>query len=1275
MEKELERFIKEAVENSISKKEILQSLKQSGWEDSDIKEAINKIEILQFVKEAKKANLSKKEIKESLIKSGWSEAEVNPIIGKWYSDLHFRISGNFVLNTLKFILLIAIIALVLFAGYFVFNNLDSFGSLFNTGTGIIPNQTAFIQALNNYQKNSNLNCGHGSAVISGMIIGDSQDFSDTKISSNVGNLVVNNLDALGNYKVTINCINESVISFQKTGFVPLHKKVYLSTGANDLDVLLTKEIPFETLSVDKDNSIEQDGVNITVFANSLVSLNGNISTSAKISVTRFDGTSIKDMDYFPGSLKGINLGGKFMDLASFGFFKIKVEDKNNKSLELKNESAIRIVMPIADSQKDSAPKVILVWNFNETLGTWIQVGGAIKNCISGVCFYEFNLSKISSYYSLNSEQDYSSFLYLDGFDISVANRVDSASSTGTTQNTQPKVTLNPGEKLVNLAKVKTNMVCKRDEISGYERIVPWGVTKDEVSEFLLSTTTITDYIGKGVSQVVQDEKGNTMKEIETNCTCRQTQSVYNRYLYDCDGYDSSGKYYDGCTQTNVEFSCAAANVTKPDCTCDEKERQLYAALAPYRQYILDASKEFGVAPELIASLALAEFNNMQQLNFNNAIKKTLTPDSQNPLIALGFGNMHPNYREETLALINAEDMSSNNQFSQAMGSTWALAEEEQLSSQPQFATISQQSAADLYPSSWGVSRDQRTFNPEGEVRLVAASIAAMVYLWDNDPNSGTTSLSDQPDILGTLYNAGWVDGSKKRFFNPKANPRPNDEKSYPVSFDCKDNGKLPFAQRVKMFANSERLKKFLKTGENPCGSNSNSDLKKDVEDLKSFNDWLQKAPTPTIGVGNAILDTNFKRDISLYDGVDLNSGKINFPINKFVHLEDVDLLNGNAEKSLSVYDSFVSFHNGDYYIGGPSGVYNILSNNRINFSEDKIIIEKDGEILEFGKKIGNKYLITKARSGDNIFIYNYSGSILHSIDGPNLTNVYFNYTGEVITNIIYHLSPVGGEDFIENFIYGPQSITRSVRDIQGNLILQENFSKSDVIFKLTGIKYEVDYHINNKKVSRIDINTFYINNTRSFSTSIAYAGDYTYLTGDNSTTICYQGICSIDKIIDSITTSIKYDPKQNYVPFKSDKLSLIISGSQGDGGQFYKEIYLHSNNITSRLVIPLPARADLLVHLTLNGVPSIPIKVKTPYFGKQLNLIDFIDPAVKCPSCIYKKVSFGGFSLDTCTINSANIDKLKTCISSAKNMFELDEDSINLFKSNLSLDANIKKYL
>lgn len=418
MEKELEIFIKKAIENKVPEKEILQALKQSGWNDLDIKEASERMDLLLFVKKAKEGNLSNRKIKESLKKTGWSDEEINSVLGKWYSNIHFGISGNFILGVLKFIFLIAIIALVILVGYFGFSHLGSFANLFNTGTGIVPNQTAFIQSIEDYKLNLTINCGFSSATLSGKIIGDSEDFSDTKISANAGTLTINEIDALGNYKITINCVNEAVISFNKPGFVPLHKKISLVTGVNELDVMLKTETPFQTLSTDKGNSIEQDGVKMNIAANSIIDPStGKVSETAKISVTAFDATSQEDMYFFPGDFEGISLGGDIGGLESYGFFKIKVEDVNNKSLELAPNASIPTILPIAELQEASAPSSIPLWHFNETLGIWVQIGDAKKQCSAGVCSYDFNLPKIGSSFNVDVFTPPTQKLNIDGVDI------------------------------------------------------------------------------------------------------------------------------------------------------------------------------------------------------------------------------------------------------------------------------------------------------------------------------------------------------------------------------------------------------------------------------------------------------------------------------------------------------------------------------------------------------------------------------------------------------------------------------------------------------------------------------------------------------------------------------------------------------------------------------------------------------------------------------------------------------------------------------------------
>jgi hypothetical protein len=100
--------------------------------------------------------------------------------------------------------------------------------------------------------------------------------------------------------------------------------------------------------------------------------------------------------------------------------------------------------------------------------------------------------------------------------------------------TSTSIILKPGERLVNLDKPKTDMICasggagNSSLVKNYERIVTSETGEEDVGGVAtLSRYSSTAYIGKGVIQIVKDEKNNTVGEVETECICMVTDTFYN----------------------------------------------------------------------------------------------------------------------------------------------------------------------------------------------------------------------------------------------------------------------------------------------------------------------------------------------------------------------------------------------------------------------------------------------------------------------------------------------------------------------------------------------------------------------------------------------------------------------------------------------------------------------------------------------------------------------------------------------------------------------------
>jgi hypothetical protein len=547
----LVKFIQKSKENNISNPIIIKNLLKTGWSKREVDDAFEQYELFEFVSQVRKKGVSEEVIIKRLEEQGWSKGEIYVALGKRY----FHVNKEILRKSLKIILLVILVGAIIFvAGFFLAPLKDIFIlSNFSFG-GHKINSTEYQDRIGAYYGNISENCGNHKSIITGKIIANSKDFSDAEITSNIGTLVINKLDSLGNYELKINCINDVVLNFEKDRFVPVHKNISLKEGSNELDVFMADMTAFESINISKNFSIQQDGVSMEIPASSLIRVSdGMPADSAKVSLTSFDATSPEDMQFFPGELEGINENGIVLPLESFGFFKIEVEDNSGNALELKENSSIGVRFPIAESQKDEAPKTIPFWHFNETLGIWQEIGEAKKECSGENCYYITDMDMIGSWFSFN----------LPAEDTLTSQLTESPKIPG-----KVKILIPSGQN-ANLGELTTDMICEsggyggKSIVKNYNQEIKLPSSEDNVGGVaILSRQDTINYLGKGVinyedgktKQVVLDENGNVIKERETECICQVRDTFYNRNFYFSPYFDSS-----------TGFSCDQSAEVEPIC--------------------------------------------------------------------------------------------------------------------------------------------------------------------------------------------------------------------------------------------------------------------------------------------------------------------------------------------------------------------------------------------------------------------------------------------------------------------------------------------------------------------------------------------------------------------------------------------------------------------------------------------------------------------------------------------------------------------------------------
>lgn len=1238
MEKELEDFIKKASKGGISPEQVKNLLEQAGWNNSEIEEGLDRFKLIDFVKKAKEKGVSTDKIRESLLGSGWDKEEINDVLKK---ELHFpKINfGAIVKPTLMLLVLIGLV----FAAWYILPSISF--SFQKTSHHLDLSHIEFNESLYNtnidsYTKNISKYCGSKNAIITGNIIGDSNDFSDTNISSNIGSLKVNYINSSGGFSLEINCVGEMVLNFNKKGFVPLHRRVFFDDGSNYLSILLVKENDFESFNTSSDFNVEDNAISLHFSKDSFDS-----AQNIKVSLTPFDSINQNNMSYFPGKSNALDVNGNPVGIESFGFFKIKVEDLNGRGLSLINNKTINGSLKINDKQKRTAPKQISLWNFNEKLGTWVYVGETVKRC-ENECYYDFVLEKVGSWFSASVPTNGGAKLSISGFDYSAPkNRVDVASSS-----IVPKtVDLKAGETIENLDKVKTSMVCTKDEISGYDRKLIADSGTEIIMDFHLSGFTTTYYFGRGISQVIKDSTGRVVREIETECVCTEEETWQNRYLFDCDGYTANGTYFDGCNRESVSFSCESKKAKNcsysevPSVSCNgdhcsvckgEKVVYLKKGTTGFceEESGADCSKQGMICVEHVTESdgdSYASCDCPSSLTFLTSLNSFLNQKDGNKFVP-AFGRLGGFKSENTFKTLK-DTKSTFNKITN-------------------YCRSSCDKSIDVIFVDHGGGWGQRVGMDYIEKTSLQSDVKPLI-------DAGIYDFSCVSNIVFGGCSVGECD-----FLQDAADV-----------FDTRTHGgTITIYRGPEGDQLEERLPWYWDRYIPLPGIRRSATKQKTIDpaellNLKNYNNKWRGYPTYT---GYATIGISSDEDMSIVGNVDTISGGIHYLINDFVYYSELSGFRDKLFGDLVIYDSFIIEKDGIYSIGTGDGVFALIDNNSIINKEGSIIeIEGEDYYFEFKEKIGDIYMITKKRLiYDEIEInYLYSDGKLVGIQNGE-ENIVFNYDKNKLTYIIYNH---GEENYlIEEFIYNEDKLSQVLYKKDGEVFSKINYTRNSDSFEIRS-EYDAEtYLLDGNRVEKIEVDSMSIKNTSGYTVNFEYDDDYTYITSDNYTTTCYRGLCFIDELTNSITTSPKcldYYPNHSKVN-DFDNFILRVQGIDSSGGFVWKEINIDRNKIDKLIEIEIPSSANLSVFLELNGVPSNPINFISG--NNILNISSLLNPPKNCNNV---GISFGGFSLENCKIYSGDLDKLIKCLVGSAGMFDATKQDLIIFLEELETSENIRK--
>jgi hypothetical protein len=1251
----LKRSIKKAVENGISKEVFRSSLEELGWDDSSIENAMQEFELRKFVFEAKKNNIPDSTIRKNLKDFGWTNREIFSVMGGFYiPEINVK---PYLKHFFVFIVLIGL----LFSGWHLFSSLNfSFGRTnHHLDLSMVEfNETLYNLNVKEYSKDISKLCGNRKSILTGMIVGNADDFSDVKISSNVGSLKVNSIDSSGKFNAEINCVGDAVLNFEKQGFVPLHKKVVLSENGNLLNIFLVEENEFKNFNTLEDFEFEEDNIEMQISGGSF-----NGVDNVKISLTSFDSSSMEGAGYFPGGWKGLGPNAEKVGLESFGFFKIKVEGSEGNGLELVENKTMSGSIRIQNSQKGFAPKKIALWNFDESLGTWKYVGGAEKRC-SGDCYYDFVLEEVGSWYNVGVPVESTNNLVVNsGFDFFdpptrggniVCRFVSPSYPAGSIK---PSVSLQPGESIVTLDEVRTDMVCEPRKVEGHSRLMVTGFRDDVVAGVTLSTRTTTDYIGSGVSQVVVDSEGNELREIPTECICRQAITTWNRNLYRCDGRDYQGNYYDNCVNYKVDFWCERAK-GYDDCSDPCKDFETFKRCTPDFEKLYE-----------IFSLFEKEFmkNNGYAPNIMDLFR-TWISDSRRGY-DLFSKDWKGNARKAAFNFGDYDSVSEEyvNAFAQTFSSSVGAYREMDFKKfqTPHGTLINLDHLAVGAVSRWFVpsNRIQNYVNLVDDT-FVNAYVYFFIYR-GSILSRQERSFLDSTMIYKKVNTQNYYGDVYGEFFSK--NQKKWSHKT-PLNFLEEDfmlavcNKKGSWGDTIFSTDNSNPLNHAVPG----LGFIQGITMKGYHEFFWPFVDYYRNKFQ-----GNFVLDLPKEKDISILEGIDIVSGKIHYPLNNFVYYSELNSFKDKFDGNLVVYDSFISEKNGEYSIGDGSGVFRLIGSNSLIIEGSEIKIEDDFISFEFKEKVGDIYLITKKsfsfeETETAEINYFYEGGRLKKIEYEE-DSVIFNYDGNRLLSIHYESDFEGV--FIEEYVYQGNKLLQVLYINNDEVFMGMNYSRESNLFNVETPFYTNEYALRSNKVESIN-KTSLISN-ESGMVYFEYDGDYTYIISNNYTMSCFKGICFIDELLNMVTTSPKcldYYPEPYHETLEGDNFVLRVQGVDSSGSFVWNEVNIPKNNIQGPNGLDIPSNANLSLVLELNGVPSAPINFQTRN-EDLVNLSSLVDSPKNCQN---SQISFGGFLLNNCEFYSGDLNKLSGCLVGSIGMFDSSSEEIIGFIDNLDLNEQAK---
>jgi len=214
--------------------------------------------------------------------------------------------------------------------------------------------------------------------ISGKVLNSTNaPFNGVEVSVGTNKVYTNSKGEFFLTKVPIG--SKVLVNFKLDGYTSTQKITEVKNSrTSQLEATL---LPIVSVNLNAANggTLDINGAKVTFPVASLVDSKGNPFTgTAQVKARYFDPTSTTFVGCFPGDFKGIRTDLSETPIESFGFINVEIWNGTEK-LQIASGKQASISFPIPASIQSKAPATIPLWYYDDTKGSWLEEGTAIKN--------------------------------------------------------------------------------------------------------------------------------------------------------------------------------------------------------------------------------------------------------------------------------------------------------------------------------------------------------------------------------------------------------------------------------------------------------------------------------------------------------------------------------------------------------------------------------------------------------------------------------------------------------------------------------------------------------------------------------------------------------------------------------------------------------------------------------------------------------------------------------------------------------------------------------